>query len=311
MCNSVDKILVTGANGFIGRRLRLGCRALVRKRQESTDIVGDLLDIASLRASCEGIDTVYHCAGYAHAFGRSNPDDHWRINFEGTRNLVRAAGESGVKRLVFLSSVKAMATPGQQCVTEAFEGRPTTAYGQSKWAAEQAVLEGGAKYGMHVVNLRLAMTYGFGGNGNLDRMARGIRAGWFPPIPETHNRRSLVHVSDVISAIKLSAQNPRAAGATYIVSDPQQYSGKQIYDAICDTIGVAPRSWAVPAALLRNLGFAGDFVEKRLKVRSPIKSELSARLLDSECYLPTTIEQSLGWRAQINLKQGLLEMVGK
>ncbi|MFN3595635.1 MAG: NAD-dependent epimerase/dehydratase family protein, partial [Thiobacillaceae bacterium] len=168
--------------------------ALVRRPAGRVgEAVGDLLDPASLARACEGVDTVFHCAGYAHAFASSDPDAHWRIDFEGTRNLVQAASEAGVRRFVFLSSVKAMAEPNDACVDEDWPGEPATPYGKAKRAAEEAVLDAGAKYGMHVVNLRLAMVYGRGGRGNLERMARAIRAGWFPRLPETGNRRSLVH----------------------------------------------------------------------------------------------------------------------
>ena len=131
--------------------------------------------IPALTAACAGVETVFHCAGYAHAFSALSGDDaarHREINFEGTRNLVEAAGQAGVKRFVFLSSVKAMAEPGAACADEDFPGEPATAYGQAKRAAEAAVLEAGRRYGMHVVNLRLAMVYGAGGRGNLERMGQ-------------------------------------------------------------------------------------------------------------------------------------------
>ncbi|MCZ7655575.1 MAG: NAD-dependent epimerase/dehydratase family protein [Rhodocyclaceae bacterium] len=95
---------------------------------------------------------------------------------------------------------------------------------------------------MHVVNLRLAMVYGHGGRGNLERMARGIRAGWFPPLPDSGNRRSLVHVEDVVAAMGMVAQAPAANGRTYIVADPKAYSGREIYDAIRRGLGNRPRA---------------------------------------------------------------------
>ena len=225
----VARILITGSSGFIGRHLRnelagngVRCRLLVRNATSLADaLVGDLLQSDSLPGACSGIECVFHCAGYAHAFASSDPDAHWRINFEGTRNLVEAAGRAGTRRFVFLSSVKAMAEPGDACADEYWPGEPETSYGRAKRAAEESVLEIGSRYGMHVVNLRLAMVYGNGGRGNLERMARGIAAGWFPPLPETANRRSLVHVSDVVDAMRLVAAKTAAKGKTYIVADPQ------------------------------------------------------------------------------------------
>ena len=298
--------LITGATGFIGRRLlRSGDRALARDGTMIPGAVcGDLLDSASLAPACEGIETVFHCAGYAHAFASSDPEAHWRINFEGTCNLLTAACEAGVKRFVFLSSVKAMAEPGDACVDEDWPGEPVTPYGKAKRAAEDAVLEAGVRYGMHVVNLRLAMVYGRGGRGNLERMARGIRAGWFPPLPETGNRRSLVHVDDVVSVMRLVVEAPAANGRTYIVADPRAYSGREIYDAIRDAsaagaVSPAPTfQWSVPAGVLRAAG--------RLNGRL---GEIVDRLIGSACYSPARIERELGWRAKVGLEAGLREML--
>ncbi|MDT3737631.1 MAG: NAD-dependent epimerase/dehydratase family protein [Denitratisoma sp.] len=309
--------LVTGASGFVGGRLtealsREGnVRALVRRAGAIPGAaVGDLLDPASLRVACEGVESIFHCAGYAHAFSSSDPDAHRRINFEGTRNLLMAAGEAGVRRFVFLSSVKAMAEPGDACVDEDWPGEPDTPYGRAKRAAEEAVLEAGAKYGMHVVNLRLAMVYGRGGRGNLERMARGIRAGWFPPLPETGNRRSLVHVGDVVAAMRLVAQAPAANGRTYIVADPRAYSGREIYDAIRRALGKPPARWQVSAVLLRSGGWLGDGLGKLAGRTLPLNSEVTDRLLGSACYSPARIDRELGWHAGIGLAEGVREMLG-
>jgi len=292
--------LITGATGFIGRRLlRPGERALVRRPAGlENEVVGALADPASLAVACAGIDTVFHCAGYAHAFSSSDPDAHWRINFEGTRNLVNAAGEAGVKRFVFLSSVKAMAEPGDECVDEDWPGETNTPYGKAKRAAEDAVLEAGVRYGMHVVNLRLAMVYGRGGRGNLERMARAIQAGWFPPLPETGNRRSLVHVQDVAEVMRLVAARPEANGRTYIIADARAYSGREIQDAIRAVLRRPTLRWSVPAGMLRAAG--------RLNGRL---GEIVDRLIGSACYSPARIERELGWRARIGLAEGLREML--
>lgn len=307
-----DTALVTGATGFIGRRLlRAGDVALVRAlRGLPQERVGDLLDPVSLERACAGVDTIFHCAGYAHAFASSDPDTHRRVNFEGTRNLVEAAGRSGARRFVFLSSVKAMAEPGDDCVGEDWPGEPVTPYGRAKRAAELAVLEAGAKYGMHVANLRLAMVYGRGGGGNLDRMARGIRAGWFPPLPETGNRRSLVHVDDVVAAMRLVAESPAANGRTYIVAAARAWSGREIYDALRAVLQKPTLRWQVPAGLLRAGGIAGDALGTLLRRPLPFSSEVVERLLGSACYSPARIERELGWRARVGLEEGLREMIG-
>lgn len=298
---NADKVLVTGATGFIGKRLlQEGNRSLVRAAPGlQGSVFADLLILSSLINACQGVDTVFHCAGHARAFNSSNDEVQWKVNYEGTCNLLKAAGEAGVKSFVFLSSVKAMADPEEDCIDEDWPGVPISPYGKAKRAAESAVLEAGAKYGMHVVNLRLAMVYGHGGRGNLERMASAIRAGWFPPLPETGNRRSLVHVQDVVDAIRVVAGRTEANGKTYIVAGSQPHSSREIYEAIRVALGMSlSPPFTVPAGLLRTAG--------RLNGRI---NEIVDRLIGSACYSPARIERELGWRAKIGLAEGLKEML--
>lgn len=292
--------LITGAAGFIGRRLiQHGDRTLVRQPTGcANELVGDLLDRTTIAHACEGVETVFHCAGLAEASPASNPDLQWRLNCEGTRNLVTAAGEAGVRHFVFFSSVKAMAEPGNDCVDENWPGEPTTAYGRSKRAAEEVVLDAGVKYGMRVVNLRLAMVYGRGSRGNLWKMAQAIRKGWFPSLPELGNRRSLVHVQDVVEAARLVITRPEASGRTYIVADAHPYSTHEIETTIRTALQ-ARSYWSVPAWALRTAG----------KLH-PRLSELVNRLTDSACYTPKRIEHELGWQARVRLQEGIHEMLG-
>lgn len=314
--------LVSGATGFIGQRVLrslreagLPCLGLARSGTAVADMqMVDLADKSALTATCLGADRVFHCAGYAHAFSSLSGDDsalHWQVNFEGTRNLVGAAGAAGVRRFVFLSSVKAMAEPGAACVDENFPSSPETAYGQAKLAAEVAVLEAGQRYGMHVVNLRLAMVYGSRGRGNLERMGRLVGRGVFPPLPETGNHRSLVHVDDVVTAMRLVADDDRANGRTYIVAGQEAPSGRQLYDALRDALGMPPCRWAVPEAALRLAARVGDGLETVTRRRLPLDSEALERLLGSAWYSSALIERELGWRAKVSLAEGLREMFGR
>lgn len=315
--------LVSGSSGFIGRRLVAAllqsgrpCRQLRRPGTGAApgQVTADLLDPAGLQAACQGVERVLHCAGHAHAFTALGPGEaalHWQINHEGSRNLAEAAGRAGVRVFVFLSSVKAMGEPGERCVDEDFPDLPASAYGCSKRAAEAAVLEAGARYGMQVVNLRLAMVYGAGGRGNLERMARLVARGLFPPLPETGNHRSLVHVDDVVAAILQAAGDARAAGRTYIVASREAPSGRALYDQLRGALDLPPRSWSVPAGLLRGAARAGDVLEQWLQRRLPLDSEVLERLLGSAWYSPDRIEAELGWSARVSLAAGLREMLGR
>jgi len=312
--------LISGATGFVGGRLLLALdkdslvtRKLSRiPKQLPGSVVADLNDKSALAVACAGIETVFHCAGYAHAFSSMTGADaalHWQVNFEGTRNLIEAAGQAGARRFVFLSSVKAMAEPGEVCVDEDFPGDPDTAYGQSKRAAEAAVLAAGQRYGMHVVNLRLSMVYGAGGRGNLERMGRIVKRGWFPPLPETGNHRSLVHVDDVVSAMRLVAEDDRASGKTYIVASQEAPSGRGLFDTLRAVHGLSRSGWSLPVPVLRLAAGIGDTLETLLKRRLPLDSEALDRLLGSAWYSPARIEQQLGWKAKVTLADGLSEML--
>ena len=303
--------LVTGATGFIGGRLlQRDDRPLVRQVSGlPNEVIGDLRDLNDLRKACEGVDRVFHCAGFAHNIkGRSNNQLHTEINFHATRDLVWSAARAGVGCFVFLSSVKAMPRPGKICVDENWRGAVYDAYGFSKKQAEAEVLSAGKTFGMHVVNLRLAMVYGSGGKGNLSRMAKGVKAGWFPPLPETGNRRSLVHVDDVISAVHHVANTPEANGKTYIIAHPEAPSGREIYDALRRRFKRSEAKWHLPAGLLRAIGRFGDVCPGSLGFGDLVNSDTIASLLDSECYSSARINNELGWRAKIGLEAGLNEM---
>lgn len=320
MLTSVD--LITGATGFIGQHLTRclisdgrPIRALVRQPQNMTSAycVADLADFPDLVTACAGVERIFHCAGYAHTFSSpttSGSSRHWRVNFEGTYNLIKAASEVGVKRFVFLSTVKAMAEPGDLCADENFPGHPTTVYGQSKRAAEEAVLEAGQRYGMHVVNLRLALVYGSGGRGNLERMARLVRRGGFPPLPETGNHRSLIHVDDVVDAMVLVAGDDRANGKTYIVANPEAPSGRELYDTMREVLGRRRLFWSVPETILRGGARCGDMFELLFKRRIPLDSMAIERLLGSAWYSSARLTHELGWKAKVSLREGLREMFG-
>lgn len=312
-------ILLTGGSGFIGSRVKqnllaqkIPYRSLARRKNGDADeYIADLVDPTNLTGACAGVATVFHCAGHAHAFSALNQKDaakHWQINFEATRNLVMAAGRAGVQRFIFLSSVKAMADPGITCAEEDFPGQPATAYGQSKRAAEDAVLEAGIRYGMHVVNLRLTMVYGAKGRGNLERMGRMVRKGWFPPLPETGNHRSLIHVNDVVDAVRGVADDDRANGKTYIITGPEAPSGRMLYESMREVLGKPKIGWAIPERLLRMAAFCGDNMGKICQRRFPLNSEVVDRLLGSAWYSPARIERELGWKPQITLNEGLKEM---
>ncbi len=318
-------VLVTGACGFIGRHLieRLlaeSCqvRGFVHaggtrlEQDRAVEIVeGDILDPPSVKQTMVGADTVFHLAGKAHAVEElaGGEESYQLLNVQGTRNVMEGAVACGVRRVVFFSSVKAMGEDAPEVVDESSEPRPTTAYGRSKLAAEQVAFEYGRRMGVHVVCLRLPLVYGIGNKGNLYRMIAAVDRGLFPPWPPLENRRSLVHVSNVVKAAFLVATTPAAAGRCYIVTDGRPYSTRELYERICVALGRPIPKWHVPLGLLRMLGLVGDAVGRIRGKRFIFDSDALEKLIGSAWYSSERIMRELGYRPAVSFQDALPNMI--
>lgn len=313
-------VLVTGATGFIGRQLcqhlKQSGHVVVASGRTAQDGPWDSFkpgDLAGILPGdlCDGIDVVYHLAGVAHAMqmARSQQDIYQRVNVDGTRHLLELVRESEVKSLVYFSSIKAMADPGNDCVDETFTEAPTDLYGLSKLHAEQNVLDLGRQSGFHVCCLRPTLVYGPNPKGNIMRMLSAIRRGRFPVFPEFNNRRSMVSVDDLVEAAALVANDPAANGQTYIVSDGQDYSTRRIYELMSTALKrPVPRyNWPVwPFHILAKLG---DLAGKMAGRPFGFNSEAWHRLRGSACYQSDKLRHELGWRPQDTLETVLPAMV--
>jgi UDP-glucose 4-epimerase len=320
--------LVSGASGFIGRRLvdalrqrGVTVRALTRDVQKvsslwSGDRVAvahaDLCEPQAIGDACTGVQTVFHLAGYAHAEDDENFTAdalHERITVSGTRALIDTAAHAGVQRVVFVSSVKAMGEGSNECLNESSEVEPKSAYGRAKREAERTVLEVGERHNFHACVLRLPLVYGPGVKGNLLRMIAAIDRGHFPPIPETGNKRSLVHVDDVIQAALLVADNPQANGQVYIVTDDRVYSTRQIYSLMRTALGKAVPHWSIPPAALQAGAKLGDLIGRLRGRRFAFDSVAFDKLLGSAWYSCEKIKRELDYRPTHTLDDSMNEMV--
>jgi UDP-glucose 4-epimerase len=322
-------VLVTGATGFIGRRLvdilggRPGVtvRVLTRNATKARTLwpdetiavaQGDLRAPHTIGDACSGVHVLFHLAGHAHAESEGSPAAdalHEGVTVAGTRALLDAAVRAGVRRVVFLSSVKAMAEETSGCADEGMEPQPSTAYGQAKLEAEHCILRIGKQHRVHAAVLRLPLVYGPGVKGNLLRMMQAIDHGRFPPIPETGNRRSMVHVDDVTQAALLVADNPEANGQVYIVTDDQVYSTRQIYCLMCTALGKSVPHWSIPRAVLKAGARVGDFLGWLRGHRFIIDSVAFQKLLGPAWYSCEKIKRELGYRATHTLADSIDGMV--
>ncbi|MBZ0072281.1 MAG: NAD-dependent epimerase/dehydratase family protein [Gammaproteobacteria bacterium] len=321
---SIGMTAVTGVSGFVGGALlqalserAVPLRLLVRRPLPIMPAgairhCGDLTEPASLQGFLDGVDTLFHLAGYAHAVSTPDPAElerHRHINLEGTQNLFRCAAEGGVRRLVFVSSVKAGSEDAHACLNEHSMCAPTDPYGRIKREIEDWLLEQGARRGVEISVLRPALVYGPGVKGNLAAMLRAIDRGSFPPVPETHNVRSMVSVQDLVAALLAAGTRAEAAGQVCIVDDGEAYSTRRIYTSMAAALGRPVPAWSVPAGLLRALGRVGDLGERLLRRRLPFNGTLAARLLDSACYRSVQAEVLLGFEPRYRLEDVLPDMV--
>mgnify|MGYP000108954966 CR=1 FL=1 len=143
---------------------------------------------------------------------------------------------------------------------------------------------------MHVSIIRPSLVYGPNVKGNLQLMLSGIKKGWFPPLPEMGNRRSMIHVDDLVRAILLIAEDKRANGEIFIATDGTPYSSREIYDSMCSAAGKSIPKWSMPEALF-NLA---SLVSPRIKYKIN-------KLLCDECYSSAKLE-ALGFKAKKSLK---------
>jgi UDP-glucose 4-epimerase len=308
---------VSGASGFIGRYL---CRELQSRAIKVTAIhrhaqtgpwdqqlLHDLGTDVKLTLP-EDVDSVFHLAGFAHAQQDASTDAlHQRITVDGTTRLLKAC-PSNVRRLVYFSSVKAMgeSTPAS-CADETCELHPSTTYGRARLLAEQGVLANADH--MHVSILRLPLVYGPGVKGNLERLLKAVCKRRLPVFPDFENRRSMVHVEDVVYAAIAAAQRPCAAGQTYLLCDGQRYSARQIQLSMYAAVGVQRPILRIPRLALRGIALLGDALQALGVVRIPINSVLLEKLAQSACYDAARAHSDLAWAPQHTLVEALPSML--
>jgi nucleoside-diphosphate-sugar epimerase len=226
----MSRILVTGASGFVGRAVvpalakdGYAVRAAVRRATPgfpgNVEMVqhGDLAEPVDWSPLLAGVDVIVHLAGIAHIGPRIGAALYDRVNHLATAQLAKAAVQAGVSRFIFVSSIRAQSGPAaDHALTESDAPAPTDAYGRSKLAAEQAIRETGLPFTI----LRPVLIYGAGVKGNLATLSRAAATRLPLPVRDFVNRRSLLGIDNLISALTFVLSSPATAGETYVVADP-------------------------------------------------------------------------------------------
>ncbi|WP_455388619.1 NAD-dependent epimerase/dehydratase family protein [Petrachloros mirabilis] len=318
-------VLVTGAGGFIGGAVAhalvqdgYAVRALIRSSSGKTScpavanvVIGDLQDLGAMKRAVAGVEAIVHLAGKAHALDDPGGHDeqYEQVNVEGTKHLLKAAEAERVSRIIFASSVKVFGETTDGCVDESVRANPATAYARSKWQAEQLLSDYARRTGAVAVSLRLSMVYGPTEKGNLFRMMSAIDQGRFPPLPNIDNKRSLVHVSNVVQAIRCCLRQERTRLPAYIVADASPYSTTQLYDSLCKGLGRARPSWRLPLSLLKAGAWFGDLIQKGTGRSVPLTTRTLEKLFESAWYSPAALMRDVGYSPSLSFDDAVPELV--
>ena len=306
--------LVTGASGFIGHHLVLALRQrgfsvkqTARRRPRDPEpsdgihMVGDIGPATDWDSALDRVDVVVHLAARVHLRkdGASDPENEYRItNVLGTERLARRAAASGVRRLVYLSSIGVNGRQsGAGVFTEQDPPSPYDAYTLSKWEAEKALRAVASETGLETVILRPPLVYGPGNPGNFLRLLELAASGRPLPLRALDNRRSLLFVGNLVDAIICCASHPGAAGQTYLVRDGDDVSTSELIRRLAELMGRPARLFSFPPSLLRGMA-------KMIGKSADIDRLMNSLVLDD-----SKIRTTLGWRPPFSLADGLRETV--
>ena len=319
------RVMVTGANGFVGRAvcaeaIRRGFRikGATRSAHElpigaEPAIVGKIDDKTDWTDALRDVDVVIHLAARVHVMKDAAADplaEFLKVNLLGTANLAYQTARAGVKRLVYVSSIKVngeqtaskptlslhpspIKGEGKGVFSESDAPDPQDPYAISKLQAEQALQRIAQETGLEVVIVRPPLVYGPGVKGNFISLLAAIDRGMPLPLAGANNARSLVYVGNLVDALIACAEHPAAAGKTYLISDRDAVSTATLIAKIAQSLGRSNRAFYFPRFLIHAAAVLTG------------RSEQVDRLFGSLLVNDERIRRELGWTPPYTLEQGL------
>lgn len=310
-----EAVLVTGAAGWVGQAL---CQALLDRGQAVTPCarmparlaggrlatlaVGDIAQATDWRAALEGCAAVVHLAARVHAPAAPDAAEwhlHRRINTEATLALAQQAAQAGVRRFVFVSSLKVhgdTTAPGQPARPDDAVD-PVDPYGRSKWEAEQGLRALSQPSGMEVVVVRPPLVYGPGVRANMGALLRAVDRGLPLPLGAVrNNRRSLLALDNLVDLLLRCLDHPAAAGGTFLASDGEDMSTAELLEAVADALDRPALLLPIPPSWLS------------LAARVAGRPSLAARLLGSLQADISLTRQVLDWAPPVRPSLALRAM---
>jgi len=312
-----DRILITGATGFIGSALshclleagypvrgvvsastRIPRRATPESANLEWVVLHDRSTERETNEALQGVQIVVHLAARVHVMvdDASNPlQEFQQVNVDWTERLAARAAAQGVLRFVYLSSVK---VNGEQTVvpfTEQDPPKPQDPYGVSKWQAEQALARVSTQTGMETVVIRSPLVYGPGVRGNFLQLLNILRRGIPLPLASIRNQRSFVYLGNLVDALVRCIQDPRAAGRTYLVRDGEDLSTPELVRRLGVAMGSRVCLWPCPTSFLYWMGQVAG------------RRGMIDRLVGSLQVNSSKIQTELDWHPPFTVDAGLSE----
>ncbi len=301
-----QKVLITGANGFVGGHLRAGLLreggyqvvAGVRQPMSDDEIrVSEDLTIEQWCESLQGVDTVIHAAARAHVLQENEADPYHlydKMNIEMTRNLALAASLSGVRRFIFISSIGVNGVKNIRPFSEVDCPSPRGAYAWSKYRAEQTLWEITASAAMEVVIIRPPLVYGPGVKANFHSMLQWVDSRIPLPLLSVVNKRSLLGVENLVDFIEVVIRHPSAANQLFLLADGEDVSTPELLQMLAEGLGRRSVLFHCPQKLLT------------LSARMLGKGSLATKLCGSLQIDTSKAQRLLGWVPPSSIHDGLM-----
>ena len=306
------KVLVTGSTGFVGSRVvelseerEWDVVPVVRKAsqiQPNSFIASSIDTSTDWSGSFEGVECVVHCAARVHQMSETEQDAliaYRDINTLGTLNLAKQAAEAGVKRFVFVSSIKVNGEFSEPNLPfePNLKNTPQDPYGLSKYEAEVELAKLSKETGLEVVIIRPPLVYGPGVKANFLSMMRLIDKGLPLPFGAIKNQRSLVYLDNLSDLIITCCEHPSAPGYTFLASDDQDVSTTQLMQTIAHAMGKSPRLIPIPMSWIQ----AGSSVLNKQHIAQRICGNLQVEI--------GLTKEILGWNPPVSFEQGIKRTV--
>ena len=320
----MKKILVTGASGFIGKKL---CYELIKSnwnvfgtvRDFDTHLFNENLKVIAVGEigvntnwtnALKDTNCVIHCAGRVHFMNEDNNVNMYQsTNIDGTKNLAEQAVKAGVKRLIFLSSIKVNGeSTSNEKISNIKDGikkkftqkdlpAPQDAYSISKLEAENVLWEISSRTGLEIVVIRLPLVYGYAAKGNLRRFIKLIEFGIPLPLAMVKNKRSMIGIDNLVHLLNHCIDHPEASRKTFLASDNEDLSTPELIKLIASSMGKKANLFPFPIFILKLLGSV-------FGRRGEINRLVGSLRIDNRY-----TKEILNWTPPISVEEGIRRMI--